>query len=100
MAETIGATVPVASEHLTGEQIAAALGAVIGEPVAYRPPTHDQVRGLGFPGADELGNMFQYYTEFPGSYLGRRDLDVARAFNPHPLSLTDFLAAHRAELTA
>ena len=68
--------------------------------MAYRSPTHDQVRGLGFPGADELGNMFQYYTEFPESYLGRRDLDVARAFNPHPLSLTDFLAAYHAELTA
>ncbi|MFI6076438.1 hypothetical protein ACIA5C_33340 [Actinoplanes sp. NPDC051343] len=63
----------MASDHLTGEQIAAALGTVIGEPVAYRPPTHDQVRGLGFPGADELGNMFQYYAEYPGSYLGRRD---------------------------
>jgi uncharacterized protein YbjT (DUF2867 family) len=99
-AETIGATVPVASEHLTGEQIAAALGTVIGEPVAYRPPTHHQVRSLGFPGAAELGNMFQYYTEFPESYLGRRDLDAARTVNPHPLSLTDFLAAHRAELEA
>jgi uncharacterized protein YbjT (DUF2867 family) len=98
--ETIGATIPVAGDHLTGEQIAAALGTVIGEPVAYRPPTHDQVRGLGFPGAGELGNMFQYYTEFPASYLGRRDLEAARRFNPHPLSLTDFLAAHRAELTA
>jgi uncharacterized protein YbjT (DUF2867 family) len=98
--ETIGATIPVASDHLTGEQIAAALGTVIGEPVAYRPPTHDQVRGLGFPGADELGNMFQYYAEFPGSYLGRRDLEAARAFNPDPPPLADFLAAHRAELTA
>jgi len=97
-AETIGATLPVAGEHLTGEQIAAALGAVIGEPVAYRPPTHDQVRGLGFPGAGELGNMFQYYTEFPDSYLGRRDLEVARALNPEWLSLADFLAAHRADL--
>ncbi|WP_433074600.1 NmrA/HSCARG family protein [Dactylosporangium sp. CA-052675] len=98
--ETIGATVPVVGEHLTGEQMAAALSAVLGEPVAYRPPTHDQFRSFGFPGADELGNMFQYYTEFPESYLGRRDLETARAFNPDRLSLTDFLAAHRAELTA
>ncbi len=99
-AETMGATIPVVSDHLTGEQIAAALGTVLGEPVAYRPPTPDQVRALGFPGADELGNMFQYYTEFPGSYLGRRDLEAARTFNPDPLSLTDFLAAHRTELMA
>jgi len=99
-AETIGATVPVVGEYLTGEQMAAALGAVLGEPVAYRPATHDQFRAFGFPGADELGNMFQYYAEFPESYLGRRDLATARAVNPDPLGLTDFLTAHRAELTA
>ena len=97
---TIGATVPAATEYLTGEQIAAELSAVIGETVAYRPPTHDQYRGLGFPGAEELGNMFQYYAEFPESYLGRRDLDRARALNPDWTSLADFLTAHRAELTA
>ncbi|MER7281206.1 NmrA/HSCARG family protein [Dactylosporangium sp. NPDC000244] len=97
---TIGATVPVVGEYLTGEQMAAALSTVLGEPVAYRPPTHEQFRNFGFPGADELGNMFQYYTEFPESYLGRRDLEAARAFNPDPLSLTDFLTAHRAELAA
>jgi uncharacterized protein YbjT (DUF2867 family) len=99
-AETIGATIPVVGEYLTGEQMASALSTVLGEPVAYRPPTHDMFRSFGFPGADELGNMFQYYTEFPGSYVGRRDLAIARAFNPDRLSLTDFLAAHRAELAA
>ncbi|MGW0194097.1 NmrA/HSCARG family protein [Nonomuraea sp. NPDC003201] len=97
-AETIGLTVPVVGEYLTGEQMTAVLGAVLGEPVAYRPPTHEQFRSFGFPGADELGNMFQYYAEFPESYLGRRNLGAARAFNPNPLSLTDFLTAHRAEL--
>ncbi|MEW9555266.1 NmrA/HSCARG family protein [Nonomuraea sp. NPDC050783] len=98
--ETVGATVPVAGEHLTGEQMAAALGTVLGEPVAYRPLSHDQFRGLGLPGADELGNMFQYYAEFSGSYLGLRDREATRAFDPEPLSLIDFLAAHRAELEA
>jgi uncharacterized protein YbjT (DUF2867 family) len=96
--ETIGATIPVVGEHLTGAQMAAGLSTVLGEPVAYRPPTHDQFRQLGIPGAEELGNMFQYYAEFPESYLGRRDLEVARVFNPDPLALTDFLAAHRGEL--
>src|SRR3954447_2220859 len=57
-AETIGATVPVVGEYQTGQQMTAALSMVLGEPVAYRPPTHDQFRSLGFPGADELGNMF------------------------------------------
>jgi uncharacterized protein YbjT (DUF2867 family) len=98
--QTIGGTFPVVGEQLTGEQIAAALGAVLGQPVAYRPPTHDQVRNLGFPGAEELGNMFHYYTDFPESYNGLRDLEVARALNPNWLSLTDFLNQHRDQLTA
>jgi uncharacterized protein YbjT (DUF2867 family) len=93
------ATIPVVGESLTGAQMAAALSTAVGEPVAYRPPTADQFRSFGFPGADELGNMFQYYAEFPDSYLGRRDREEARAFNPEPRSLTDFLTAHRTELT-
>jgi uncharacterized protein YbjT (DUF2867 family) len=97
-AETVGATIPVVGEFLTAGQMTAALGEVLGEPVAYRPATPDQFRGFGFPGADELGNMFQYYAEFPESYLGRRDVGIAREFNPEPVSLTDFLAAHAEEL--
>jgi len=98
-AETIGATMGLAGEHLTGEQIAAVFSGVLGEPVAYRPATHDQFRGLGFPGAVELGNMFQYYAEFPESYLGRRDVEFAHAINPDWLSLGDFLALHRDRIT-
>jgi hypothetical protein len=44
--------------------------------------------------------MFQYYAEFPDSYLGRRDLETAHALNPNWLSLRDFLSRHRAELTS
>jgi uncharacterized protein YbjT (DUF2867 family) len=96
---TLGATIPVVSDVLTGEQMAAAFTTVLGEPVAYRPLTAEQFRGFGFPGADELGNMFQYYADFPESYNGRRDLDVARTINPDRVSLTDFLTAHREQLT-
>jgi uncharacterized protein YbjT (DUF2867 family) len=96
--ETIGATLAVVGEYLTGEQMAAALSTVVGEPVAYRPPTHDQFRSFGFPGAVELGNMFQYYTEFSEHYNGRRDLEAAHGLNPKWVTLTDFLAAHRDEL--
>ncbi|MFC6018383.1 NmrA/HSCARG family protein [Plantactinospora solaniradicis] len=97
-AETIGVTLGIAGEHLTGDQIAATFSRVLGEPVVYRPLTHDQFRGLGFPGAVELGNMFQYYAEFPESYLGRRDVELMRSINPDWRSLADFLANHRDRL--
>ena len=99
-ADTIGTTVPAVSDTLTGAQMADAFSTVLGETVAYRPMTPAQFRGFGFPGADELGNMFQYYAEFPDSYSGRRDLEAAHSFNPEFSSLTGFLAAHREQITA
>ena len=92
--ETIGATLAVAGERLTGEQMAAALSAVVGEPVAYRPPTHDQFRSFGFPGAVELGNMFQYYTEFEREFAAARSLDTSRALNPALLDFKSWLAKY------
>ncbi|HWS31423.1 MAG TPA: NmrA/HSCARG family protein [Actinoplanes sp.] len=77
-----GRTVHIAGEHLTGEQIAAGLSRAVGEPVVYRPLTHDAYRDLGFPGADEAGNMLQYYTEFEDYFTGVRDLAEVRRLNP------------------
>ncbi|WP_308121174.1 NmrA/HSCARG family protein [Paractinoplanes bogorensis] len=80
--EYVGRTVHIAGEHLTGEQIAAGLSRAVGEPVVYRPLTHDAYRALGFPGADEAGNMLQYYTEFADYFTGVRDLAAVRELNP------------------
>jgi uncharacterized protein YbjT (DUF2867 family) len=96
--DTIGRTIPAVSAILTGEQMAEDLTTALGEPVAYRPLTAAQFRSFGFPGADELGNMFQYYAEFPDAYNGRRDVDAARALNPEPASLASFLTAHQDQL--
>jgi hypothetical protein len=63
--EYMGKTVSIAGEHLTGAQYAAAFADALGEPVDYRPLTHDQLRSLGLPAGDELGNMFQFYVEGP-----------------------------------
>ncbi|MDR7279056.1 NmrA/HSCARG family protein [Catenuloplanes atrovinosus] len=90
----VGRTVHIAGEHLTGEEIAAALGRVLGEPVAYRPLSHDAYRRLGFPGADELGNMFQYYTEAADYFTGVRDLDEVRRLNPALQTFETWLAAN------
>src|SRR5262249_39952935 len=64
----IGKTVGVAGEHLTGAQMAASLGRAIGQPVSYYPISFDAYRKLGFPGADDLGNMFQYKHDFNAEF--------------------------------
>ena len=51
-------------------------------------------RGFGFPGADDLGNMFQYYTEFEPEFVAARNLDTARSLNPELLSFKAWLAKY------
>lgn len=92
--EYVGRTVHIAGEHLTGAELADSLARVLGEPVAYRPLSHDAYRALGFPAADELGNMFQYYTEFTDYFTGVRDLDEVRRLHGGLQSFDQWLARH------
>jgi uncharacterized protein YbjT (DUF2867 family) len=80
--EFIGKTVGVAGEHLTGSQMAASLSKALGQKVRYNAVTPDAFRSFGFPGAEDLGNMFQFKADFEDDYTGARDLTVSRALNP------------------
>ncbi len=93
----IPATVSIAGEHLRLADMAAALSEALGQPVRYRPLTPDAFRALGFPGADEAGNMFQFYADCDARFTGARDLDAVRALNPALQNFSTWLAAHRDE---
>jgi len=80
--ELIGKTVGVAGEHLTGAQMAAALTRALGQEVRYNEVPPDVYRSFGFPGAEDLGNMFQFKRDFQQLYNGARDLAVSRSLNP------------------
>ena len=82
------------SLEVTGDQMAAALSTHLGETVAFNSVTPETYRGFGFPGADDLGNMFQFYSEFEDYFCGVRDLDEVRRFNPELKSFDDWLAAN------
>jgi hypothetical protein len=55
----IGRTVGIAGAHLTGAQIAASLTNALGVEVSYNDVAPETYRAFGFPGAEDLGNMFQ-----------------------------------------
>jgi uncharacterized protein YbjT (DUF2867 family) len=90
-AETIGRTIGIAGEHLTGAQMAAAMSQALGREVVYHAVTPAQYRGFGFPGAEDLGNMFQFYAEFEEYFCGARSLEVSRALNPELQSFAAWL---------
>lgn len=80
--EFIGKTVGVAGEHPTGGQMATALGKALGKEVHYNEVSPEVYRSFGFPGAEDLGNMFQIKRDFEQAYTGARNLEVSRALNP------------------
>ena len=78
----INKRVGIAGEHLTGSQMAAALTRALGRPVGYNAVTPEQYRGFGFPGAEDLGNMFQVKHDFNREFCAPRDVTATRALNP------------------
>lgn len=94
-AEFIGKTVGVAGEHLTGAQMAEALTAALGREVRYNEVSPDAYRSFGFPGAEDLGNMFQFKRDFQEDYLRPRDLERSRSLNPELQTFTQWLSRNK-----
>jgi uncharacterized protein YbjT (DUF2867 family) len=86
--------VGIAGDHVTGAQMAADMSKALGKEVVYNAVTPAAYRGFGFPGADDLGNMFQYYAEFEREFVGARSLETARSLNPDLLSFKAWLAKY------
>jgi uncharacterized protein YbjT (DUF2867 family) len=96
--EFVGKTVSIAGELLTGEQIAAALTRALGQEVRYNEVSPEAYRGFGFPGAEDLGNMFQFKRDFEHVYSGERNPDVARSLNPSLLTFEEWLTANKGRI--
>lgn len=80
--EHIGQTIGISGENLTGAQMAAIFSEVLGKEVRYCSVPPEVYRGFGFPGADDLGNMFQFKRDFEEYFCGARSPDFARGLNP------------------
>jgi uncharacterized protein YbjT (DUF2867 family) len=91
----IGQTVGVAGEHLTGAEMAASLTRALGREVRHNAMTPEAYRKLGFPGADDLGNMFQFYRDYAGKLNALRDIPRSRELNPKLQSFDAWLAQNK-----
>jgi len=93
--EYIGKTVGIAGEHLTGAQMAAALTKALGQEVRYNAVPPEVYRTFGFPGADDLGNMFQFKRDFESYFCGARNPAFARSLNPSLQTFDTWLAHNK-----
>ena len=90
--EFVGKTVGIAGDHLTGAQMAAALSEALGQEVRYNAVSPAAFRGFGFPGAEDLGNMFQFKRDFESVFCGARGLAFSRALNPSMQTFESWLS--------
>jgi uncharacterized protein YbjT (DUF2867 family) len=92
----IGKTVGIMGEALTIEQMGKTLSNTLGVgPVTYNAVEADVYRSFGFPGADEMGNMFQAYRDFEKEMLANRSVDTARKLNPQLQSFEQFVTKNK-----
>jgi uncharacterized protein YbjT (DUF2867 family) len=94
----VGRTVGIAGENLTIDEMSQKLSKGLGVRVEYTAVDADAYRGFGFPGADEMGNMFQVYRDFEKEVLGARSVDVARSLNPSLQNFDQWLAKNKGRI--
>lgn len=96
--EYIGKSVGIAGEHLTGKQMADALSVALEQDVYYNPVSPQMYRSFGFPGAEDLGNMFQFYCDFEQIFCAARNVDLSRALNPALQTFETWLAENKSRI--
>jgi len=96
--EFLGRTVGIAGEHLTGADMATAFSKALGREVRYNDVPPDVYRSFGFPGADDLGNMFQFKRDFQEVFCGPRDIGFSRALNPSLQTFDVWLARNKGRI--
>jgi len=96
--EYIGKTVGIAGEHPTVTEMAAELTKALGQPVYYNSVEPAVFRSFGFPGAEDLGNMFQFYRDFEADFRRPRDPAIARRLNPSLQNFREWLSKNAARI--
>jgi uncharacterized protein YbjT (DUF2867 family) len=97
----IGKTVGIAGEFLTIDQMGQTLAKNLGlGSVKYNAVEPDVYRSWGFPGADEMGNMFQADRDFEKQMMANRNLDEARRLNPALQTFDQFVTKNKSAILA
>ena len=96
--EFIGKTIGISGEHLTGREMADSFAKALGQDVIYNAVPFDVYRGLGFPGAEDLGNMFQFKHDFEDYFCGARSIDFSKTLNPSIQNFNSWLEQNKDKL--
>lgn len=96
--EYIGKTIGIAGEHISGSDMAKALSKIFGQEIVCNSVPPDVFRSFGFPGADDLGNMFQFKRDFNEYYCNARNIDQSKTLNPGLLNFEKWLERNKEKI--
>lgn len=94
-ASMVGKSIGIAGEHLTGREMADQMADAFGEPVRHYAMGWDDYRALGYPGAEDMGNMFQIYHDFADQLNQTRSVEVSRELNPELQNFRTWLSRNK-----
>jgi hypothetical protein len=96
--EVTGQRFGIAGDVLSGPEYAAAFSRHLGIPVSFHDISFDDYRALGFPGADDMGNMYEHHAILGEEFRRHRSPEVARALNPSLQSFDVWLSANASRI--
>ena len=95
---TAGHRFGVCGEVLDGPAMAAGFSRQLGEPVGFTDVPFEVYAQLGFPGADDLANMFHVQALHQEEFIAAREIGKARELFPGLLDFASWLQAHAGEI--
>jgi uncharacterized protein YbjT (DUF2867 family) len=94
-----GKTVGISGEHITIAEMAEKLSAALGTPVKYNEIEPEVYRSFGFPGADDLGNMFQFNRDCSDAFSAVRNVEESKILNPELQDFATWLSHNKEKLS-
>lgn len=92
-AEYMGRTVVIAGDEQPCQAYAATMSRVTGQRIAYRHLPREAFAALGFPGAEDLANMFDFFRRFVPSRRG--EIEESRMLYPGMRTFETWLAENQ-----
>lgn len=91
--EFLGKAMGLSAEALTVQQYADVLSKILGKDIRDAKITPEAYEKLGFPGAEEMANMFRFYQMKPA-----RDVKLTHRLNPEVKSFSQFVSENKEAL--
>ena len=78
--------------------MAAGFSKHLGVEVKYNDVPAAVYRSFGFPGADDMGNMFQFKADFESDFCGARNIEAVKKLNPELQNFDTWLAQNKSAI--